>query len=178
MKESVLNSLILSFKNGNSKSFDKIYSMTSRILFSTAYSYLKDFNLSMDIVQETYIKLIDGINNYDQNKNSINYLITITKNLSINLLNKRKKEKSVDFTNNEYKYSDMQITQEFSTPLMDIAKKILDEDEKEIVTLILFSSYKRKEVAKKMNIPIGTVSWKYSVALNKIKEEAKRKEVI
>ena len=45
-----------------------------------------------------------------------------------------------------------------------------NEDEYQIVMLCQVSGYKRREVASKLNIPIGTVTWKNNEALKKLKQ--------
>ena len=46
----------------------------------------------------------------------------------------------------------------------------MNEDEYQIVMLCQVAGYKRREVASKLNIPIGTVTWKNNEALKKLKQ--------
>ena len=74
---------------------------------------------------------------------------------------------STDFESDAYKYG----SREKELPyIFDVAAKILNEDEYQIVMLCQVAGYKRREVASKLNIPIGTVTWKNNEALKKLKQ--------
>ena len=123
--------------------------------------------------------MIKNIGSFNKEQNSINWLITITKNLSINLIKKRSKEKYVDIEEQDWKYEQLQNTQENSSgELTDIFNRVLSDEEKEIVKMCLICESKRRKIAKIKTIPIGTVTWKYNQAIEKIKKEYERKEVI
>ena len=53
--------------------------------------------------------------------------------------------------------------------LIDLAKRLLADDEFSILMLVTACSYKRKEIGKMLGIPISTVTWKYQNALLKMR---------
>lgn len=53
--------------------------------------------------------------------------------------------------------------------LIDIAKRLLPDDEFSILMLVTASGYKRKEIGKMLDMPIPTVTWKYQNALSKLR---------
>ena len=55
--------------------------------------------------------------------------------------------------------------------IFDLAAKVLDEEEYEIVMLCQVAGMKRREVAEMMGMPIGTVTWKNNEALKKLKNK-------
>ena len=61
--------------------------------------------------------------------------------------------------------------------LMDIMKKVLDEDEQRIVVLHAVAGYKHKEIAKFLNCPVGTVTSKYKRAADKLKSAYKEERL-
>ena len=60
--------------------------------------------------------------------------------------------------------------------LTDLAKRLLSDDEFSILMLVTACGYKRKEIAKMIDMPIPTVTWKYQNALLKLRN-ALEKEV-
>lgn len=49
--------------------------------------------------------------------------------------------------------------------------KCLDETEREIVLLHAVWGYKHREIAQMKGMPLGTVTWKYNAALEKLRKE-------
>lgn len=43
--------------------------------------------------------------------------------------------------------------------------------------LFAVGEYKHREIAEMLNLPIGTVTWKYNNAIKKLKEAIKKSEV-
>jgi len=53
--------------------------------------------------------------------------------------------------------------------LTDLAKRLLSDYEFSILMLVTACGYKRKEIAKMIDMPIPTVTWKYQNALSKMR---------
>lgn len=49
--------------------------------------------------------------------------------------------------------------------------KTLGETEREIVLLHAVWGYKHREIARMTGLPLGTVTWKYKTALEKLRRE-------
>jgi len=79
------------FKVNNYIHFNEFYELTKKNVYFTAYSILKDSDLSNDIMQETYMTFLEKIDDYKNGKNVYAYLSMIARNKSINLYNKDKK---------------------------------------------------------------------------------------
>lgn len=168
-----LEKAMKNLKKGNMKAFDVIYEETKKSVFFTIYDILHDYSLSDDVMQDAYIAIVNKIHQYQDDSNPRNWIITIAKNLALNEYNKRKKDVLVDYSENE-QLAGKNYDKEVDTPLLDLAKNILSKDEYEILTLIIVDSLKRREVSEMLNIPIGTVTWKYNEAIRKIKQAYER----
>ena len=170
-----LTKAIKRLKKGDMKAFDIIYDETRKKVFFTILDILKDRDISDDIMQDTYITVVNKIDQYNSEYDAKNWIITIAKNLAINEYNKRKKVVYVDYTENEQLAGGVEDDIEVDTPLFDLAKSLLKEDEFKILCLIIVKDYKRREVSELLNIPIGTVTWKFNEAIKKVKEEYERR---
>ena len=53
---------------------------------------------------------------------------------------------------------------------LDYLLGALTEEEREIVVLHVFWGYKHREIAERLSLPLGTVTWKYSTALKKLEK--------
>ena len=49
-------------------------------------------------------------------------------------------------------------------------KKILKEEDYKILYLYIIGEYKHREIAEILNLPLGTVTWKYKNSLKKLKK--------
>lgn len=172
MQTKQMKKALLLLQQGQERGFDIIYATTHKLLYSVAFSYVKDTALAKDIVQDTYLQFLNHLNQVNPALSLSNYLITIAKNLSLNLLKKRSKEKSEDFLENDWQYPDLQseMNLDFDTPILDIAKHHLNEEELQILLLLAVSGYKRKEVADLLEQPLSTITWKYQKILKTMQE--------
>lgn len=152
-------------KNGDDSSFDVIYDQTNRLVYYVIYSILKNHHQSEDVMQDVYMKVCEKISSYTNSPKA--WISTIARNLAINQYNKNKKEVS------DFDFDKISTTRP-ETPLIDLAAKILPEDEFTITMLCVCEGYKRREVAKIVNLSTSGVTWKLDNALKKLKKEVQK----
>ncbi|MDY0294178.1 MAG: RNA polymerase sigma factor [Acholeplasmataceae bacterium] len=164
-----INDIILELKKRDYTHFEVFYEMTKNQVFFAIIHIIKDQGLAEDLLQETYMKFLEKIDQYQDGKNPYAYLTSIGRNLAINLYNHRKKEvigdEMIDYIpSDETKEDDDQD---------DIFKLLdhLDLIEKEIVTMHVINDLKFREIAGIMKKPLGTVLWIYNKAIKKLKEK-------
>ncbi len=170
MANNDINVLIKELQNGNIEAFDSIYYQTKNIVFYTIFMILKDYQLSEDIMQDTYLKALSKIHTYKRKAHFKSWLITIAKNLAINEFNRRKREMLIDLSENEYLLGSSASTVE-NEILINQIFKVLSDTEKEIVLLHVIGNLKHREIGKLLNKPIGTVTWIYNKAIKKLQDE-------
>ncbi len=152
----------------------EIYELTSRGVFTFVLPIVQDYQLAEDIMQETYVKVNDRIESYTPNTNGRNWILTIAKNIALDELRKRKHEEAVDFDDERQTLGSYSLPEDLDTPTIRLANEILPPDEMEIVLLFAIGDYKHREIAQILNMPIGTVTWKYHNALEKLKKAIKK----
>ena len=155
------------FINGDASSFDVIYNRTRKSVYYVALSILRDKALAEDVMQTTYMRVLKNIQGYALGTNASAWIIKIAKNEAINVKKVRMREQSVD----EYENVSLFGVSEPDTygELTDLAKRLLSDDEFSILMLVTACGYKRKEIAKMIDMPIPTVTWKYQNALSKMR---------
>jgi len=170
-----LNQLVRELQSGNMSVFDKIYQETYRKVFFIALNVLHDQHLAEDIVQDTYLKMIDSIQNYKE-KNFLAYLLTIAKNLAYNEYNRRKKvtytaEDLDTFT--EVNLIDFVEINNEKRELILKALSCLEATEKNVFLLYTIENMTHKQISQLLEKPIGTITWTYQKALKKIRHQLK-----
>lgn len=165
---------MIRLQGGDINALESIYELTRRGVFSFVLPILRDYDKAEDIMQQTYVQIYEKIDQYDKSKNPQNWILTIAKNLALNEINKDNRELSTDFmdaVNGDKVFSFDR--NEYDTPTIDLANKILTPSEFQIVMLFAVGEYKHREIAEILDLPLGTVTWKYSSAINKLKKALK-----
>lgn len=168
-----INTLLLEIQKGNQASLKDLYDSTRFAVFAFILPYLYDQQLAEDVMQDTYLKVLDRIASYRSNDNGMNWLLTIAKHTAFDLIKHRKHESQVDREVLEATMPSDRDVYDLASPIIQSAKKVLDKDEQTILFLYALGEYKHREIAVMLNIPIGTVLWKYQNAIKKMKEVLK-----
>ena len=166
-----LNDLVRRLIRGDEEAFKELYNGSYRQVFFVVLPIVRDKALAEDIVQDTYLKFLEKLNDLKV-KNVLSYLITIGKNLAINEFNKRKRITKVDDFSDFSYYEHIEIKLERKEAIQK-ALSILDRDELDIFLLHVLEGLTHRELAIIMDKPLGTVSWVYAKAVKKLKEYLK-----
>ena len=173
MNSAKLDKKVAEYMAGDRRAFDYIYECTNRAVYFSALYIVRDRAHAEDIMQETYLRALNSLGSYSRGTNFTAWLTRIAKNLALNHIKKGARETSSDFTDEQEirKYGSHETELPY---IFDVAAKILDEQQYEIVMLCHVAGYKRREVAEMMDLPVGTVTWKNNEALKKLKQYLKK----
>ena len=161
--------LIKLCKRGSEKAFDEIYYSYYRLVFYQAYQVLNNKEDAEDVMQNTFLKFMNGINEVDENSNLKQYLSTIAKNLAIDGYRRKKRQENVDdvdsitSSNDRYSESDILIS----------LRGTLERDEARIFVLKVVYDYTFKEIAQELEVTLNVMEAKYYKALKKVKAHYK-----
>lgn len=151
------------------EAFRLVYDHTKNGVFSIIISFVHSRAVTEDLMQDTYIKMIEKIHQYKRNNRFNAWLVQIAKNTAIDYLRKYSKEFLYDPQENEHIHDSL-ATQPKTYEVLDLVK-VLTNEEKQIVLLHAVSDMKFKDIAQIVNRPIGTVLWIYHKALKTLKKE-------
>ena len=176
MDKKILNNLLIDIQSGNELAFEKLFNYSNKSVFTFVYSFIKHKETAEDLTQDTFIKIKRFIYSYKPNTNPSAWILQIAKNISIDFIKKYKNETTIDIS--QFEIMDKKNNSpENNLLLHDILNKYLSIEDRQIVLLHDIHGYKNKEIAKFLNMPIGTVLWKYNRAMKllktKYKEESK-----
>lgn len=169
-----LDEKMLLLQRGDETAFEEIYDETRKGLFSFILSICKNYHTAEDVMQTTYIRLRLSIATYRAGSNALAWLYTIAKNLTLNEINKRKREVFSDFDDSDSKFGEYTMDDNLTGSVFEVMNKTLNEDERQIVSLYLISGFKHREIAEIMGKPLGTVLWSYRNALGKIRKQLEK----
>jgi len=153
-------------------------------MYNFAYRLTLDADDAKDLLQDTYLKAFRFIDSFQQGTNAKAWLFRILKNSFINDYRKKSKEPSkVDYQEVESYYNsedvDRQITPDLRVEALNNmigdeisnALNALDVDFRTVIILCDLEGFKYEEMAKILDIPIGTVRSRLHRARNLLKEK-------
>lgn len=164
--------------------FEKEFLPHINAMYNFGYRLTLDRDDAKDLVQDTYFKSYRFIESFQRGTNAKAWLFRILKNSFINDYRKKTKEPSkVDYQEVEQYYNsddvDRQITPDLRVDsLKDMigdeisnALNALDVDFRTVIILCDLEGFKYEEMAKILDIPIGTVRSRLHRARQLLKEK-------
>ena len=163
------SSTLTQLQNKNEKAFEEIYQKYHKLVFYVALQIVKDEDVAQDIMQDTFVKFMKQIDHYEDQGKIKQYLTTISKNLSLNYIKKnRRNEVDYEITNDDFVFKDdIDIDKEI---LFTRLSYLLNDKELNIVILYVLEDKKHREIAQLLDLPLGTVTYIYSRAIEKLKK--------
>lgn len=163
-----LHRIFIGIKNGDEEEFNKLYEKYKPLVYGVSFSILKNKEDSEEIVQTIFTKIYKLEKEKLPKENEASWLYSFSKNASLNFLRNKKEELNID---------DIYYIAHESEELNEIIQKDtfnkiisnLNKKEQEIVSLKILSNLSFKEISQILNMPIGTVQWKYYKSLHTLK---------
>ena len=163
-----LHEIFQSLRNKNQNAYNNLYEKYYKLVYGIVFSIIKNQADSEDVTHEIFTKIYKlDINKLPENHEA-SWLFTVSKNECLLFLRKSKPNISIEeiyeIPENTNGIDDV-IDKDYYNKLISGLK----EDEKIIVSLKVLSNFTFKKISQVMNIPIGTVQWKYYNAINSLK---------
>lgn len=145
--------------------FTAIYACTNKMLYGYAYSILKDQDLAEDATHEAFLRLSKNLDKVGDSSctRTINFMITIVKNVSFTLLKKTAKESIMKTDNQEVLFpadlptpEDYCVRQECYNQLHEAINQLSDTY-RETIKLKYFNELSDAEIAEVQGITENNV---------------------
>lgn len=155
------------WQRGNEEAFEQIYTAFHGPLYSFIYRYTRDEPFSVDIVQDTFLRLQTHKHQYDSSKGALkSYLFQIAYRLMVNKLNRRKKWRSllpflVPSQESSLHPAEKLTVQQAVSELPDLQRAV--------ILLYYYHDLPQKEIAAILHIPLGTVKSRLHQAIQTLK---------
>ena len=171
--------LLAKVASGDPEAFEELINKYGNLIWSIARRYLSNQNEAEDAVQEIFVALWQSAGRFDPNKASeITFISMITRRRLIDNLrknNKHKVLKSIEDSLSDDVFSQKSNLEENAEISLVIrALKKLDIQDQELLSLSIYQGYSHLEIAKLLNLPLGTVKTKIRRNLMKIRDDIKR----
>ena len=180
-------------KHGDKDALKEIYVAYLGYIYHLIFSVLQNKENAEDVTSEFFIKLWDMSDRYKPGNGHRAYLGRIAHNMAIDYLRAHNKEIPWDMMEENPEsgdqvgekdagdnpvsgvaagratYSDDTATQVISDISIKEALDKLKPEEREVVHMKVFGEMTFDEISKTLNIPMGTITWRYREAIKKLR---------
>lgn len=166
IKNEKIGRLIVRIQGGNKEAFEELYKLTSPKAYFIALQIVRNEQDAEDILQETYIKVLEKIDEIDPSQSFTGWLYRVVSNKSKNLLKKRNTlvfEVYGDESFEEIPDEEIEFNPEEHLNQGEICREVMaaiDElsDEKRVCIIMkYFAEMTVSEIAESIEVPESTV---------------------
>lgn len=166
MTEEAFLASIEKIRSEDKDGLKEIYMAYSSYIFMVVNEILRNKEDAEDVTQEFFIRLYRVAGVYKPGSGHKGWIATIARNLALDHIRKHSREMATEEVEED-------ITEFTSGPEQEVvgnmvindALNALKEDERQIVAMKILGDMKFREIADVLNIPLGTVTWKYQNAI-------------
>ncbi len=167
-------------KNGDKTYFDKLYLDYSEVVYGHILRITRDEFAAQSVLQDTFLKVWNNINTYDETKGGFfAWIARIARNSALDVVRlkgfqQRKKTESFDIHVHNNKSDKLKNTN------MDFEsiKSMVDDKYQEVLDMVYLQGYSQKEVSENLDIPLGTVKTRLRYAVNILREQLKDEKTL
>lgn len=161
---------------GDREAFKTVIRLYQQKVFLLAYSFLRNREDAMDIVQETFLRLYQKLGSYEKDRNFQAWLLQIAKNLCIDHYRKNAKSREME---SEKSVEELNVAAgddpsgTMSAELREIFSRCLDklgERQRAVFVLKHYNGLQYSEIAQVLDISIGTVKSLHFKAVRRMRD--------
>ena len=171
MKTDIVD-LVKRSQSGDEEAMSEIITLHKQLIFTIAYRLLKDYDASLDVCQETFIKLFQNINRVKDPLKLKSWICSIARNLCYDLLRKEK------HLNKDSEITEIEQSEDFTKSvrkraIIQNALERLNPRDRLLLTLFYYENFDIKEIADIVKITPENVKVALSRARIRLREELK-----
>lgn len=182
------NELIRQLQQGNPQAFTELVTLYQKKIFKLAFGFFQDRDDAMEIVQETFLRLYQKIDRFDNAGNQTtfkNWIYRIAYNLCVDFYRKFKKQKTdqkdlYEFYENRGKETtnpEDQLDRLYFKQSLKKCVMVLSKRQKTVFMLKHYSGLKHHEISSILNLSVGTIKSLYHRAIKNLEKRLIRLEV-
>lgn len=184
MNEQQFENAVARMVQGDKTGLKEIYTSYAGYIYRIIYEVLQNKENAEDVTSEFFIRLWDKAEQFRPGSGHRGYLAVIARNMAVDFLRKHKKEEltallqdlgedveeerreSRGIAEDKASKVEQQVVESLTVKQ---ALETLKPSERQIISLKVLGEMTFKEIAAAMEIPMGTVTWKYQNAIKKLR---------
>lgn len=180
--------LISLYKNGNEEAFSTLVNRHKKKIYTTIYLIVKDQYLAEDLMQDTFVKVVNTIKSgrYNEEGKFLPWVSRIAHNLAIDHFRKAKRYPTIvmeDGTNvfNTLEFSEVsieskKIQEDTHAILRDLIRELPDS-QREVLMMRHYMQMSFQEIADATNVSINTALGRMRYALINLRKKLDKKNI-
>lgn len=192
MTEERFEKCILAMKKGNIEGLKEVYEEYGSYIYGIVRQLLSVKEEAEDVTSEFFIRLWEKAGSYRAGSGHKGWMVTIARNMAIDLLRKRRREELVDFHTERAEDAETEAYGQRAAGRQDIleaagsmqgsvedavvsemsmreALLTLKEAEREVIHMKIMGEMTFQEISDILQVPLGTVTWRYREAIKKLR---------
>lgn len=171
-------SIFIKIAENDLAAFEEFYRATERTVYAFILSILKDHDDTLDVLQDTYLKIRGAAHLYQPMGKPMAWVFTISRNLAMSKLRLKKRSDVTQVSDIENDISFSYVSDREDRLILQSALKILNDREREIILLHAISGFSHIEIAQNLDMNLSTVLSKYHRGLKKLRKHITAQEVL
>lgn len=160
---------VAKIQRGDRNGLKEIYEAYISYIYMIVLGIVGSRENAEDVTSEFFIKIWTAADTYWNNGAHKAWLATIARNMALDFLRKNKREIPTeefvedacpDETPEEEVVGDLSVQEALAT---------LSEAERQVVDMKVLGEMSFREISESLNIPMGTVTWRYQNAIKKLR---------
>jgi RNA polymerase sigma-70 factor (ECF subfamily) len=165
-----LTEMITGIANGDKNALRELYEQTSKDIYTFLLIQCKDKNIAEDALQETFISIYENAHTFKTFANPKAWILTIARNKAISIIRKNSYTYAEDILDVDFAQTENIENITLDKMQADSLLSILSGEDRQIVILHAVHGLKHRETAKIMNLPVGTVTWRYKRSIDAMRK--------
>ncbi len=169
-KVDIGESLFERIRQGEGDAFRELYDLSYKPLYAFLLSYTQNAEDAKDLLQDTYVQVYQNCHLYQNKGNPMAWLMKIAKNLF--LMHCRKKQNvDIHYEDMESELGFDEISNAENRMVLEKMFAILSVEDRNLIIMHVIGGLKHREIAKLMDMPLGTVMARYNRGIRKLQKE-------
>ena len=153
---------------GDQGGLKEIYEAYISFVYAIIYNVLQSKENAEDVTSDFFLKLWNISDKYKPGSGHRTWLATIARNMAIDYIRKARREvPTEEFLENAN--SDLIEDEVIGDMNLQRALEMLNENERQVITMKIVQDMTFQEISKALDVPMGTVTWRYQNALKKLR---------
>ena len=163
--------LVAALRQKENQAFSYLYDHYSGALYGIINQIVADTELSNDVLQETYVNIWRRIDTYDASRGRLfTWMLNIARNAAID----KTRSKGYQQSQRQISLADGEMIPAIVRPGVDdlgLKKMILKlkDEQRLLIDLSYFQGFTHEQIAKALDIPLGTVKTRIRSALTQLR---------
>ncbi len=167
--------LVDSLRRRDEKAFTYLYDHYAGALYGVILGIIHDPEQARDLLQESFVKIWSHLDRYDPARGRLfTWMLNIARNGAIDVLRSRRHQEEQQIRNLDQNVnldiSQLAVSQRIDHIGLSAVLDGMGEEQRRIIDLAYFQGFTQEEIAKKLDMPLGTVKTRVRKALIQLRE--------